>query len=233
MTENEPSPALIRKAFPDDAEAVSAILCEAFPSLYVSTFGLTNPALLLALVTRLYRAGHLPLEHTLVAEREGRIVGAAVLNLGEPLGNGPLLSYVRTVRKGLPFFASVRAVLGGLLTEYFLDSRIPRAPDLLYIEALAISEGARGQGIGSQLLQSSENLARSLSRRRLSLHVLRRNTGAERLYERFGFRKAPTGKPLRFLERLSSPFARWRNPENRWATFLMEKRLSSGERESE
>jgi len=59
-------------------------------------------------------------------------------------------------------------------------------PGECYVEHLAVSASARGQGIGTKLLKWCEETARSRGARYLSLGVIRGNP-AIRLYERFGF----------------------------------------------
>ena len=61
-------------------------------------------------------------------------------------------------------------------------------PDEMYVEALAVGAGSRGQGIGRALLQHAFELARDEGLAAVSLDVVDTNTGARRLYERAGFR---------------------------------------------
>jgi len=64
-----------------------------------------------------------------------------------------------------------------------------RGPSDTRIVDLALLPGFRGQGVGSRILG---DLAREAdaARRTLSIHVEAMNTGARRLYERFGFELA-------------------------------------------
>src|SRR5438067_4634426 len=113
-------------------------------------------------------------------------------------------------------FRTPRIFAGGVLANLMLDRRIPRAPDLVYIEALAVAEEHRGRGLGSRLLADAERCARSIGRSRLALHVLANNTGARRLYERAGFR-------LWYDPR---PGLRWRlTPPSSWVALLMARPL--------
>ncbi len=59
----------------------------------------------------------------------------------------------------------------------------------LYIAGLATYEGFRGQGIGTQLMERTEQRAREEGRPSLSLIVFEANTGAKRLYDRLGFKE--------------------------------------------
>jgi ribosomal protein S18 acetylase RimI-like enzyme len=58
-----------------------------------------------------------------------------------------------------------------------------------YISALAIHEGERGQGHGTQLMAAGVEHARQLGRDCLSLICFERNAGAMRFYQRLGFRE--------------------------------------------
>ena len=56
-----------------------------------------------------------------------------------------------------------------------------------YLACVAVDEKARGQGIGTFILESSPELARNDGKKKLVLDVDLSNNGARRLYERFGF----------------------------------------------
>jgi ribosomal protein S18 acetylase RimI-like enzyme len=60
--------------------------------------------------------------------------------------------------------------------------------DEYYISNLGVLPQLQGQGIGSRLLNFAERQARAAGLSRLSLCVDMDNTGAQRLYERTGFR---------------------------------------------
>ena len=55
-----------------------------------------------------------------------------------------------------------------------------------YLLAIAIDTELRGEGVGSALIDSTEERARASSSTRLSLDVSAKNEGARRLYERRG-----------------------------------------------
>jgi ribosomal protein S18 acetylase RimI-like enzyme len=198
----------VRAAVSTDAKEIAAILAEAFPALYRTTFGRLNIREVVRLLSALYAAGHLSLATTYVCEREGQVVGALILHLGQPIGRGQAGDYWRLLTRELGLWRAARAFWGGLLATRMLERRIPHAFDLVYIEALAVTEAHRGQGIGSRLLAEAERYARSTGRSRLALHVLSSNTAARRLYTRVGF------KPW---EGHTSPY--------RWGALLLERIL--------
>lgn len=178
----------IRAARPEDAGPVAAILAAAFPALYRSTFGRLSTGEIARLLTALYQAGILSLENSRVCERNGVVLGVVTMHLGQPIGRGTSASYWHVLRSHLGPMRALRAFVGGLSTNSFLNSRIPHAADLAYIEALAVTASARRQGIGFRLLTDAAGWALDRKRRRLALHVLQTNVDARRLYERFGFR---------------------------------------------
>jgi len=62
-------------------------------------------------------------------------------------------------------------------------------PDTLYISSLAVFDGFRGRGLGTQMLAIARDQARERSIDTLSLLVFEQNAGAVKLYEREGFRE--------------------------------------------
>lgn len=66
------------------------------------------------------------------------------------------------------------------------------APNTWYINVVAVYPEFRGRGVGSQLLERAEALARESNRPALSLIVADANVGARRLYARAGFREVAT-----------------------------------------
>jgi len=203
----------LRNARPEDAAAVAGILAHAFPGLYRGTFGRLDFTAIHALLQNLYKQGHLSLDDTRVCEVNGQVAGIMILHTGRPIGRGSAADFWRLLRRRYGLLRAPRMFAGGILSNLMLDSRIPRASDLVYIEALAVAEAHRGNGIGTRLLADAEEWARTNGRSRLALHVLANNTGARRLYERVGFRLwdvAGSGK--RWANSTSAPM---------WAALLM------------
>lgn len=63
---------------------------------------------------------------------------------------------------------------------------------ILRIHSIAVAPHMRRRGIASLLLREAIELARQLDRQWVVLEVDERNSGAIRLYQRFGFRKIET-----------------------------------------
>ena len=71
-----------------------------------------------------------------------------------------------------------------------MDGLHTTKPGEAYIDQLMVSSSARGEGIGTKLLEWAEDLARQLDAEVLTLEVLNSNP-ARRLYERFGMAVQP------------------------------------------
>jgi GNAT superfamily N-acetyltransferase len=66
-------------------------------------------------------------------------------------------------------------------------------PDGAGIRMLAVAPAYRGRGVGTALVHACVDRARSERRRRLWLHTTEEMAGAQRIYGRLGFRRAPDG----------------------------------------
>jgi ribosomal-protein-alanine N-acetyltransferase len=82
-------------------------------------------------------------------------------------------------------------------------------PDEGFVQTIAVSREAQGQGVGAQLLQELLDEAARRRQSRVLLEVRSDNTRAISLYERFGFRRAgvrrgyyqPSGADALVMER--------------------------------
>jgi GNAT superfamily N-acetyltransferase len=74
-----------------------------------------------------------------------------------------------------------------------LSSRQARAEQCVEIEDLFVAESERGRGIGTALLDASEEAARAHGHARIGLAVALQNDGARRLYGRRGYHDAGHG----------------------------------------
>ncbi len=64
-----------------------------------------------------------------------------------------------------------------------------------WISNVFVSDGARGKGIGTALLNAAIDACRADGKRFVSLTVADKNEGAQRLYKKLGFEEFMTGEP--------------------------------------
>jgi ribosomal protein S18 acetylase RimI-like enzyme len=125
--------------------------------------------------------GHdLSFEHVTFAERGEEIVGV-------------IAGYTAEEHRYSSDEAVRRAAGGGVLQRMraallcsWLRFFGTRSDDEYYVWALAVSEDLRGQGIGSILMDFTEDRARALGCAKLTLDADARNEGARRFYEHRG-----------------------------------------------
>ena len=138
--------------------------------------------------------GHdLSYETSVFAERSGRIAGMAsgyTSQQHEQSSDAPLrrAAGLRMVRM------AAFSVLGRGMKRF-----IKAVPDGdYYLQAVAVDDEHRGSGIGSTLLDFSEETGRAAGCDRIVLDVAGKNTGARQLYERRGMKVEATS-PLILL----------------------------------
>ena len=126
--------------------------------------------------------GHdLSYEHVWFAEAEGAITGML---------SGYSAVDHQASRDGALFRAAgVRSIrlVGAWLLAVRLFNFMSQLPDgQWYVQAVAVDQAHRGEGIGTVLLDHAEHTAVAAGARRLALDVAVDNDGARRLYERRG-----------------------------------------------
>lgn len=117
--------------------------------------------------------------HSFVALAKDRMVGIA----GFQTSSGALTSGITVPRlyACLGLLGCIRALL--VLTLY---ERAPGRGQLL-MDGISVAAGARGGGVGTQLLSRLKDFAAREGYRTIRLDVIDSNHGARRLYERLGF----------------------------------------------
>ena len=133
-------------------------------------------------------SGSFSFRNTVVGEADGRAVAALI---GYPLPDQPDPS----VYDDLPSMFVPLQELEDL------------APRTWYVNVLATYPEYRGHGYGSALLQIADGLAGSLGCEGLSIIVSDANTGARRLYERYGYEERATRRMIKEF---------WDNPGKNW-----------------
>lgn len=126
----------------------------------------------------------LELDNVLVAVRGADILGIAVFSFYERPGfRSPKPSAV------LALLGVLKTIRAAIVFSLFsaLDWKPKRAS--VYLEAISVSEHARGHGVGTLLLQEGERIGVERHCRTLELSVVLHNEDAHRLYLRHGFRE--------------------------------------------
>jgi len=165
---------LIRRAKPADAAHAVPLLVTAMGSITNMLAGTADAAEAQTILQDFFRKDDNRVSHqnTLVAERDGRIVGA-------------LVSYHGSCCEEMdrPFLDRQRALYGSERTE------IPREaqPDEYYLDSLAVAPEYRGQGIATALIAAFESHAAMLEHPRVALLVEESNEPAYRLYRKLGY----------------------------------------------
>lgn len=153
----------------------AAIVCEAFEAK-ISALSMQKEAAIEVLVESLNPGS------AIFAYQGEELVGVAgiVTNTSRFLESrwGELLKHLD------PF----RALVYYLVVKF--DSRVSEGE--MKIEALGVSRGIRGQGIGTELVRRVEGLASEKGYTVLSLDVVDTNAAARKLYEKLGFEVVKT-----------------------------------------
>ena len=131
----------------------------------------------------LFRQGF-TLKHGIGAITDGQLLGIAGLHSKEGSLTGGI-TYADLVSQ-LGWLRGNKAAL-----IFSLYQRKPE-PDELVMDGIAVSEKARGTGIGSQLLNEVKQYAQQNGYNRIRLDVIDTNPKAKRLYERMGFQAMKT-----------------------------------------
>jgi ribosomal protein S18 acetylase RimI-like enzyme len=116
--------------------------------------------------------GRLSYKQAMVKEIDGKVVGIVIAYAGADVDmlDQPILERLRKLHND-PTFK--------------LDKESDE--DEYYIDTLSVSPDFGGQGIGSQLIQEVENVARNKSFHKIALVVFKDNPRACALYQRIGY----------------------------------------------
>lgn len=83
---------------------------------------------------------------------------------------------------------SVYGFMSGIKKAFGLSMLIHKSiSDEIYLEAIAVSETARGKGVGTQLIEALFLFAKENNFKSITLRVIDTNPKAKELYERLGF----------------------------------------------
>ncbi|WP_273326863.1 GNAT family N-acetyltransferase [Vallitalea guaymasensis] len=123
-----------------------------------------------------YKEGHF------IAEVDGDIIGLMLLRwVGQRKQNSRQLKFSQLVKK-YGFIPTIKT-----MAKIIILNHDPKKGEI-YIEHIAVSEKARGLGIGSILIEKAFNTAKSMKDiHKVGLAVIEENNRAHKLYKRLGF----------------------------------------------
>ena len=173
---------VVRAARPEDRKAAELLYVSAAP--YYDVFAGSGPRARRILKSVWPRRAHTAsFEICRVAELDGEVVGvlaAFPARAGDRLARRFLgLSVVRMPAWRWP------VVLRHLRASARVTPQPP--PESLYVDALAVAEGARGRGVGTALLEDAAAQASAAGLEGVALDTGIENGAAQRFYERAGF----------------------------------------------
>ena len=164
---------VIRRAYPSDAENVAPLIIDAIGDIAERMTGEIETEKVVQGMCELFRRDDNPHSYlyTYVVELEGNLTGTMVL-------------YPGTIAPQLDRNLSAWLVKkGAKVSEIDAES----LSDELYINTVCIAPEYRGKGIGSQLFEYAESIAKRDGISKLSLNVETQKESAIRLYTRLGF----------------------------------------------
>jgi ribosomal protein S18 acetylase RimI-like enzyme len=167
-----------------DSLKVSKLIYEADSETFNFFFGSQQNAS--KKLEKLVRAGDNSMGYQqiyLVTNENNEILGVMVYLIGDKIKR---IQELKILFKNLNILDAFKFLIIEMIDSLFLSNL---DDDDYYFFIIAVDENARGQGIGSFILEEGIKLARKKGCRRAVLDVDIENEGALRLYERFGFRK--------------------------------------------
>lgn len=164
------------KLNPQQQEQVASLFYEAFPLKvrYLWFYAKTKEQAVELL------AQSIQFEQGIYAIRNEEVVGFLGYNIGKK-AFAPA-NYIAFRNVYPPF----RAIWRFFLYTFYLRFHLYNE-DILHIDPIAVSEKARGNGIGKLLLNKVEQLAKNMQITKINLEVVDTNPSAQKLYERFGY----------------------------------------------
>lgn len=167
---------VIRKAAPEDREAVAGLLLVIFKDMELPLLQRISEEKLVQMVVEamadpMYRYNE---SRGIVNEIDGKLAGIA---FGYPDEEEP------TIDLAWDEVAKAHQLTGD--TRLFKDSEV--FPNEWYLDSVCVNEAFRGKGIGSSLLESVVDLARQAGKSKIGLCCDFTNHKAQKLYERVGY----------------------------------------------
>jgi ribosomal protein S18 acetylase RimI-like enzyme len=186
---------ILRSANPtfDEGLAFAHYLDEAFEGLFRLMLGQRAAEMVATAYTQ--RDHDFSYQNTIFAECDKTIVGMATGYTAE--------QHRRTSTQPLKRAAGNHVLqrAGVTLLSFRLSLLGTRTDGDFYLQAIAVDEAFRGQGIGAVLLDAIEDRARASGATRLFLDASAKNEGAHRFYERHGMTIESKESALPFMPR--------------------------------
>ncbi len=174
---------VLKPGRPGDAEHFAVLAEAAAGGMWSTLLGRRAPKLLAKVF--LEPDHDLSLDRTVFAWRADRRLGLLSGFSGQSHDeSGPRTVSVLLRHLGLRAVLALPAYVAARPLFEFMD-QVPG--DDWYVQMVAVDPDGRGQGVGTVLMAEAERRAREAGCVRLALDVDKRNTGAQRLYERLGY----------------------------------------------
>jgi ribosomal protein S18 acetylase RimI-like enzyme len=136
-------------------------------------------------------------DHIVAALHDGELLGMVGLSAAHGRYQGGVIATSEVfseLRALLGLLGATRAVVGLAMGQHRPEK------DELYVDGIAVSSAARGQGIGSRLLGEVTTIAREDGFRWVRLDVVDTNPRAQQLYDRLGY-KVTKVQTFRYMRR--------------------------------
>lgn len=197
------SPITLRPATPADSAAVAALLVQLYAAEIPGALSGPLEAQRALLRYTLEAEGHAGLRGRYVVEdAAGGIVGSAGVRLpSEPSVQRAPAGTIRMAYTLLGYANATRMV--GTLARSMVAHAPPLPAGHAYVHGVVVDEAQRGRGLGLAIMRQLEERLREAGVAGIQLQVVIANAGAQRLYERLGYRVA--GRSPRWLDRLTFP----------------------------
>ncbi|WP_458121538.1 N-acetyltransferase family protein [Paenibacillus sp. Z6-24] len=164
---------ITRKARPEDGAFVVPLIYAAIGDIAFVLTGTEDTDQAMTVIEQLFRntGNRLSHENVIVTEQEGQVAGFVLSYHGQDIArlDAPIIQRLQQLGQSA-------------------EDVIPEAhPDEYYLDSIAVHPSFQGQGIGSQLIASFEQLAEEQGHARLLLIVDVDNIKARSLYERLSY----------------------------------------------
>ena len=167
-----------------DMNKISELIYETELTIFKQLLG-KNEDEVVQNINELVKSGNNSLgrEHIHVVSDDENILGILVSFCGRETS---LWSDFKEYFKVLKFYNFLKYAVKGTLINELLTASVGKND--YYLSNIAVDPQFRGQGIGTYILENAFKDAEKRGCRRVLLDVTLNNEGAQRLYERFGFK---------------------------------------------